>query len=83
MNIGMLWFDNDPKTDLLTKIDQAAAYYQRKYGNAPNQCYVNPSMLEPKKVNSPQVKISPSPTILPNHLWIGFNAGLKQAAKSK
>jgi hypothetical protein len=45
MNIGMLWFDNDPKVNLDTKIERAALYYARKYGKNPTLCFVHPSML--------------------------------------
>jgi hypothetical protein len=45
MNIGMLWFDNDPKVALDTKIERAALYYARKYGKQPTLCFVHPSML--------------------------------------
>ena len=45
MNIGMLWFDNDPKAGLDTKVERAAVYYRNKYGRAPTLCYVHPSML--------------------------------------
>ncbi|MCH7480460.1 MAG: hypothetical protein IIC79_03600 [Chloroflexi bacterium] len=82
MNFGMLWFDNDPKTGLSEKIEKASAYYRKKYGQIPNQCVVNPSMLSDGEVNSPDLKVSASPTILPNHLWIGFNTAIKQAGKS-
>jgi len=44
MKIGMLWFDNDKQTDLATKIQHAADYYQNKYGLRPNLCYVHPTM---------------------------------------
>lgn len=73
MNIGMLWFDNDPKTDLSVKIEEAAKYYQKKYGQMPNVCMINPSMLTKKKKGPNGVKVTTSPTILPNHLWIGIN----------
>ncbi len=43
MNIGMLWFDNDPKADLSAKIVRASVYYRDKYGQAPNLCLVHPS----------------------------------------
>ena len=46
MNIGMLWFDNDKKTDLSDKIKRAASYYKEKYGQNPNLCFVHPSMLK-------------------------------------
>ena len=53
MNIGMLWFDNDPKTDLNGKIERAAAYYRSKYGQSPNLCFVHPSMLA-DRVSKPE-----------------------------
>jgi hypothetical protein len=46
MNIGMLWFDNDVKTDLPSKIRRAATYYKEKYGQTPYLCFVHPSMLK-------------------------------------
>ena len=72
MNYGMLWFDNDPDADLPKKIDRAAAYYRKKYGLAPTICYVNPKMAPEKKGKAGEVEIKTSPTILPNHLWIGI-----------
>ena len=45
MNVGMLWFDNDSKTDLNGKIERAAVYYRTKYGRVPTLCFVHPSML--------------------------------------
>lgn len=45
MKIGMLWFDNDPKTGLEIKIERAATYYRNKYGKNPTLCFVHPSML--------------------------------------
>ncbi len=45
MNIGMLWFDNDPKVSLDAKIARAARYYNEKYGKSPTLCFVHPKML--------------------------------------
>ena len=45
MNIGMLWFDNDPKAEIAIKIDRAATYYHTKYGIVPNLCFIHPSMV--------------------------------------
>jgi hypothetical protein len=73
MNYGMLWFDNDPKTDLPQKVSLAAAYYRKKYGKAPTLCFVNPKMINGKKEKAGQVTIKTSPSILPHHLWIGTN----------
>ena len=53
MNIGMLWFDNDPKAGLDRKVQRAADYYRNKYGRTPTLCFVHPSML-PAPVPSPK-----------------------------
>ena len=86
MNIGMLWFDNDPKSEFNTKVQRAATYYHDKYGRTPNVCFVHPSMLgdENKMDDEPQEKGNPisksgdlrvkiSSSVLPNHFWIGVN----------
>ena len=72
MKTGMLWFDNDPKTDLEAKIVKAARYYQNKYGQHPNLCFVHPSML-PENAPPPHgMEVRSNRMILPNHLWIGI-----------
>jgi len=80
MNIGMLWYDNDQTSEIITKIQRAANYYQEKYGADPNICFVNPGMLKQetqnkvqKKSSNGKITIKTSPSILPNHFWIGIN----------
>jgi len=92
MNIGMLWFDNDPKIELNKKIERAASYYRDKYGAAPTLCYVHPSMVGSgdkalaghngngsagtkanKGLITSGVEVKTTPTVLPNHFWIGVN----------
>lgn len=73
MRTGMLWFDNDPKTDLPTKIGQAAVYYQKKYGAHPNLCFVHPSMYKGEPQNSNGIEVRANRMIRPNHLWIGMH----------
>ena len=82
MNVGMLWFDNDPKAELNVKIERAAAYYHTKYGKSPTLCYVHPSMLPAAQsesdpaadsLRSGDVAIKPTRYVLPNHFWIGLN----------
>lgn len=72
MNTGMLWFDNDPKSNLQSKIERAAEYYQKKYGVSPNLCYLHPSMMSTEAVKSNRIDIRPNQMVLPNHLWIGL-----------
>jgi hypothetical protein len=74
MKTGMLWFDNDPKTDLPTKIARAAAYYQSKYGQHPDLCFVHPTMLGGSALRASQnIEVRPNRAVLPNHLWIGIH----------
>jgi len=87
MNLGMLWFDNDPKASLQVKIERAAAYYMEKYGKKPNVCFVHPSMLphdeadkNDKKVIRGEIEIRLSKSVMPNHFWIGVNGSLPSAA---
>ena len=75
MHVGMLWFDNDPRTGLADKVSRAADYYRKKYGQVPDLCMVHPAMMigRPELVESRAEKIAviPDRTILPGHLWIG------------
>ena len=80
MNIGMLWFDNDKKAEISTKIDRAADYYHNKYGVVPDLCFVHPSMInngslktKDDKMKSGEVEVRTSRSVLPNHFWIGVN----------
>jgi len=75
MNVGMLWFDNDPHTALTVKVSRAANYYQQKYGLVPDLCLVHPSMLGERhdlvEGHAGKVAVFPNRAILPGHLWIG------------
>ena len=75
MNTGLLWFDNDPHTALLDKVERAADFYQRKYGRVPDMCLVHPSMLgthTSQVLGKPQkVEVRAHRAIRPGHFWIG------------
>jgi len=87
MNVGMLWFDNDPRAGLDVKVERAAAYYRNKYGKMPNLCFVHPSMLangakplpqdagaekEKESVQAGGMEVRSNRSVLPNHFWIGM-----------
>ena len=82
MNVGMLWFDNDPKTALVGKIERAATYYRSKYGCTPTICFVHPSMLAQNTneqrsgdvTQTDPIEVKPNRSVLPNHFWLGVNA---------
>lgn len=71
MKTGMLWFDNDPKTELSDKVQRAAAYYQNKYGRRPDLCFVHPSMVKEKVQQAQGIEIRITRQVLPYHLWMG------------
>lgn len=71
MDIGMLWYDDDPKRTLDAKVERAAAYYRTKYGEAPTTCYVHPSMLAPEQNTSAGVALRPARVVMVNHFWLG------------
>ena len=87
MEIGMLWFDNDQKTSIPSKIERAARYYQKKYGKNPNLCYIHPKMVNGKKnkkngsnktpgqdaLKIGKVLVLKNEKVLPDHLWIGIS----------
>ena len=75
MKSGLLWFDDDPRRQLEEKVQRAAAHYERKYGQAPNMCFVHPSAFDgngkrPSK-KAGGVEIRPGRSVLPHHFWIG------------
>lgn len=76
MEIGMMWFDNNPKTSLKTKVDEAAEHYREKYGRNPDLCLVNPAMLAENQIQEGKVMIRTLRSILPGHLWIGVDEKL-------
>ncbi|RMF41854.1 MAG: hypothetical protein D6755_12175 [Anaerolineae bacterium] len=71
MDVGMLWFDNTPGRSLKEKIEQAAAYYQKKYGEHPNLCFVHPSMMNDENSSPGGMEVRTAPTVLPHHFWMG------------
>lgn len=73
MITGMLWFDNDQNTTLTNKIDRAAQYYKKKYGQSPDVCFVHPKMIEAvtESKDPRAMEVRASETILLHHFWIG------------
>lgn len=75
MNMGMLWYDSNPQTDLPSKLSRAVSYYVEKYGKKPNLCFIHPSMLADEKTRqllpALGVELKPNRLVLPHHFWIG------------
>jgi len=71
MKSGLLWFDDNPKISIATKIDNAARHYQEKFGRLPNICYVHPHTLAGTTSVSTRVRVVELHSVLPNHFWVG------------
>lgn len=74
MDMGMLWFDDNPAITIADKVTRAAMYYASKYGRKPTICFVNPVMLSGESMEkSAGVEIRTSRTILRHHFWLGVH----------
>ena len=73
MQVGLLWFDKDPRIPFVQKVLEAAERYHEKFGAEANTCYVHPSLL-PAGVTVPGFELRTRATILPHHFWVGFDA---------
>ncbi|MGB9879445.1 MAG: hypothetical protein ACPLRM_01665 [Anaerolineae bacterium] len=74
MEIGLLWFDDNPKIPLATKIENAARRYRERFGKSPNVCYVHPKTLAGAQNLPAYVRVIESISIQPNCFWIGVNS---------
>ncbi len=72
MNIGMLWFDADRKSDLSSRIVRAADYYRSKYERTPNICFAHPDTLGAQAPNEiGGLKVCSNGAVLVDHFWLG------------
>ena len=88
MKTGLLWFDDDPRRELTEKVLRAAAHYERKYGQAPDLCFVHPSALKNGNGNGKRaakkaggVEIRPARSVLLHHFWLGVAEKRARAAQ--
>jgi len=70
VDTGLLWYD-DSKADFATKVLEAKERYEEKFGRKPNCCYVHPDCLPKEGIPANGIKFLASPTVLPNHFWMG------------
>ncbi len=72
IRVGMLWFDDNPRRSLNTKIELAARHYQDKYGDCPNICYVHPSSMAQIVTIELPIRVLAAQDILPHHFLLGI-----------
>lgn len=85
MKTGLLWFDDDPRKKLEEKVLRATAHYERKYGHAPDLCFVHSGAFgekgngKPKARKAGNVEIRPGRSVLQHHFWLGMATKKKQS----
>ena len=66
----LVWYDNDRKRPLASKVQAAAERYTERFGIAPQLVLLNPTQAgsEDEIAGLP---VRTTPLVLPNHLYIG------------
>lgn len=89
MTVGMMWFDRDHGRPLSERMGRAVDYYRSKYGLSPNRLFLHPQTAGEEGVGPlGDVEVCTSPTVLPDHFWIGVvregaGAGSEEAAAGR
>lgn len=68
----LLWYDDTPVRSLADKVARAAAQHERKFGQAPTVCFVNPAMLEGNGHCEYPMRVEAKRTVMPNYFMIGL-----------
>ena len=72
MKEGMLWYVNDPGSDIAESIGKAVDFFKGKYGYGPLACYVPSTALESEFLFDDTLKVIPDDKVIKNHLWLEF-----------
>jgi len=91
VQIGLLWFDDDPRRGLEDKVGRAAQRYREKYGRWPNMCYVHPQVVADhlgqelrvacsSRKPRTTIRVVSAPNILLHHYWLGESIKQTKAA---
>jgi len=69
MFAGFMYYDNDPKADLKTKVLRLAERYAARFGKTPNVCHVHPSLVP--ATNGIGIEVKGMREVMPNYFWFG------------
>jgi len=68
LRAGTLWFDDSKSRTFTEKVERAADYFQRKYGQKPTLCVV---WAETEVEDVDGIEVMGSRSVQPDHFWIG------------
>jgi len=74
MEVGLLWFDDNPKVSFVSKVERAARRYQERFGRSPDVCYVHPCTFAGVTAMPADVQVIGLSTVRPNHFWVGVKS---------
>ena len=80
MDWGLLWYDDTAGRSLEEKVARAAVHYERKYGQPPTLCFVNPSAKNGTD-RAGAVQVETLKMVGPNYLWIGVGETTRKAKR--
>jgi len=72
MKAGMLWY-SAADIPIKKKIEEAAAYYEHKYGQVCDVCLVHPDALSVGVELPEGIAVQPWRSMLHNHFWLGMD----------
>jgi hypothetical protein len=67
VNLGWLWFDDDPKTSLDEKVALASTRFRQKFGRLPRVCYVSQRVSGDLQLALDHVQVRTASNVLPGH----------------
>lgn len=74
MEVGLLWFDDNPKVQFANKVENAVRRYREKFGRAPDVCYVHPRTLAGVMNMPNDVQVIALGSVRPDHFWVGVKS---------
>jgi hypothetical protein len=74
----LVWYDNDRKRTLESKVTQAAERYTERFGTAPQIVLLNPAQAGEVEMVA-GIPVRTTPIVLPNHLYVGVEERTEQA----
>jgi hypothetical protein len=81
MEVGELFYIENPSLNLEERVLWAAKRYQKKFGQQPTLCMLHPSLLKGGQKRLGRLRLEAKKSVLPNYLWIGIPAEAKPLAR--